>query len=475
MCDQGDANATAGPPVQNNAAANQNALRDIVNAAVSSAMKDSMVKLQPLIDKIQVAQDRVMSLVDESTSQAMDGRAAPCRPHQPSELQMSSIPVSRIGQVPLQRSPASGESLSPNSFRDQASFIVEAIRSVHLPHARASVRMPTFDSTRDTAEFYIHELEVYFKSMGHDESQFLYLVGSVITKDLKVWFNHASSTGAFSSWGEFKELFIARYDGLFEAENRRRHLTNKRQGFHEPVEKYIYEVMRLSKICYPQEPVVASVQRAKMGLYPRLLVALGAAKFSTPDSLYDACKDAHFSLTEQDKLYNLPSALPPLVTAPNDPYRPGKSQRGRKNNFRKRNSPAPASDDNAAPDQNAQSQGNSQSNYGATLTVPNQENYGHQQRTYQRGGRSGNKSRSRSPRGSGDYNQDTRESTKCFKCHGYGHVQRFCPNRVGMALYACQSTGHESHLNPNGDPNPASDHLNQYGNSMKSLQHTPSQ
>ena len=484
-------------------------MQEIVNAAVSHALQSSVAKLQPMIGRLEVMQDRVMNLVDESTSQEAQASTR--------YLQHSNaVSIERRSPVPSEAALAS----SSNSVADRASISAAALRNIHGMPIRAPGKIPKFDSTKDTAEYFLHELEVYFKSSGHDESQFLFLIGSVLSKDLKVWFKHADSTAPFKDWANFKAVFIARYDSWFETDKRLRTLTNKRQTIHESIESYIYEVMHLSKICFPNEKLADAVQRAKMGLFPRLLIHLGPTIYTSPEQLFEACKLVHYSL-EQEVQQNPELSFPPLVT-PQNKHRGSKAERRneRENDgesFRSRSEKfhhfrggrgntayrgagvgtfatqrpyyrynndsnagkfATASDGTFATRPTYRYGDSSRggyapkgpSTYGPTLPVPNQAPS--DQQFSERGTGYRSRTNSRSPRGSPNSRvretpTDAGSPIKCFKCHGYGHLKRFCPNPVGIALYASEDGGYEARFKSHEPAEVNNDDLNHHGNSMQ--------
>ena len=115
------------------------------------------------------------------------------------------------------------------------------------------------------------------------------------------------------SWFQFKTEFIARYDGWYQSSRRLSELKSRQQTLNHSTERFIYDMVQLSKSCFPHETEEAyHVKHAQAALHPRLRVALGATLHDSVLDLIQACEITTANLLATDELANIKNQVPPM-------------------------------------------------------------------------------------------------------------------------------------------------------------------
>jgi len=156
---------------------------------------------------------------------------------------------------------------------------------------------------------FLKEVERYYVASGYQHSEYLYLVKTLLPYNVKLWLDHYKDS--IKTWKEFKEAFIAKYDTCSQANESKQLLNTRKQNSNGPTDSYIYEIMKLSKVVYPHEPIQQAVKRTRNGMFHRLQIRLGAQVFESPEDLLETTRLVHVSLLSQDKKTNSKSYLPP--------------------------------------------------------------------------------------------------------------------------------------------------------------------
>jgi hypothetical protein len=189
--------------------------------------------------------------------------------------------------------------------------MADAIKGIRFTSVQTNIKIPKFDASKRSPSVFLTEAERYFSAHGHAEDQFLYLIKSILPADAKVWLDFHDTY--IYDWESFKIAFIERYDNWEERNQRVTNLQNRKQKLTESFEFFIYDVIRISKECFPEESTSQAVRRAELGLYPRVRTLLGGNSYHDPTELFSACRLIVNNIRSQDTENNRMTNLPPLV------------------------------------------------------------------------------------------------------------------------------------------------------------------
>jgi len=170
----------------------------------------------------------------------------------------------------------------------------DRLRAYQLPvpvpiRGSNNLPIPQFNELETTPTIYLTDIEHYFTAMGYPRMQWVYIVSTILLGDTKAWFEHHSE--ANWEWADFEQSFIAKYDTFTLNTKRQVHLINKKQGENESVEKYVYSMVKLARIVFPNEDEGTSVRRAFQGMLPKLKLAMNMFNNFTAESLIESAKD----------------------------------------------------------------------------------------------------------------------------------------------------------------------------------------
>jgi len=193
---------------------------------------------------------------------------------------------------------------------DPAAALTNALKGITLTTMNCNIDPPKFDIKKMTPEAFLAAVENHFKSMAYDESKYLVHVKSLLPEDAKSWYNH--ELPSFRTWKGFKVAFNAKFDSWQDRERRRSELQRKKQHLTQATEKYIYEMIDLSKQCYYDDSVADLVKRAQASLHPNLRVAIGANFYKTAKDLIAACDLATSAIEASDIMYKRAYTVPPM-------------------------------------------------------------------------------------------------------------------------------------------------------------------
>ncbi|CAL8100346.1 unnamed protein product [Orchesella dallaii] len=191
-----------------------------------------------------------------------------------------------------------------------AAAMADAFKGLTLTTMTCNIDPPKFDIKKMTPEAFLAAAENHFASMAYDKTKYLTHVKSLLPEDVKSWYNHELPT--FKTWTGFKVSFGMKYDGWNDKEKRRKELERKQQQLNQPTEKFIYEVMDLSKQCFPGDTVEDHLKRAQGALHPTLRVGVGPHFFDTAIKLIQACDLATSSIEAQDMMWKREFSVPPM-------------------------------------------------------------------------------------------------------------------------------------------------------------------
>jgi len=327
--------------------------------------------------------------------------------------------------------------------------MLDAIRSIRYSNS-TKTPVPKFNMKKTTAVEYLQEVEAYYEITNVHPDRFLYLVTTILPEQVKLWWDHHKAS--VRTWQEFRALFISKYDTSSGANERMRILQTRQQRKTESVERFIYEMIKMSKIVYPQEPIQQALDRTRNALFHRLRVGLGAQVITTPEALLEAVSTIHAGLLAQDRAMNVKSDLPPITETEDssknknnwkDKHENTSDQttsqrsgiRGRSSNFRSRS---------------RSFQRGGRSSYGRGQSSNNSSN--EQERQSQRNSEQSTSSRpSSSQSNSKPKGNEGLANIQCLKCRGFGHLTKQCPNKRGVALVAVEGSQSQDPGNENED------------------------
>jgi hypothetical protein len=323
--------------------------------------------------------------------------------------------------------------------------MVDAIKSIRI-NTTHTTPLPKFNINKTTAAEFLEKKEVerYYTACNFHQNQYLYLVKTVLPFEVKLWWDHYKDT--VTTWEEFKGLFIAKYDTCLQANERMRILQTRTQRAKEPTDAFIYEMIKMSKIVYPHEPMQQAIERTRNALFHRLRVGLGAQCFTAPEEMLEAIRLVHAGLSAQDKANNSKFELPPITTYNrSDNYNKNKSNQNKKD-LNQHKSNGKDQEDSTQSRGRApfsfrgngrfgrggySSRGNQSSSRGSTNSVVNNTN--------RQSGIEPSKSNRGGHHGSNTGKQvDKLADVQCLKCRGFGHLIKNCPTKGGIPMAALE-------------------------------------
>ncbi|CAL8133327.1 unnamed protein product [Orchesella dallaii] len=343
-----------------------------------------------------------------------------------------------------------------------ATAIAEAFKGLTLTTMTCNIDPPKFDIRKMTPEAFLVAAENHFASMTYDKTKYLTHVKSLLPEDVKSWYNHELPT--FKTWAGFKTAFGSKYDGWYDKEKRRKELEKKQQQLNQPTEKFVYEVMDLSKQCFPDDDAEDHVKRAQGALHPTLRVGIGPSFFSSAKKLIQACDLATSSIEAQDMMWKRDFTVPPMKASD----RKGFTEKPKVNEPKRKDESNPNGSQEFTSGR-GQFRGQSRGNFRGGNRGNNRGNYNFQRgglgRFNSRGGYNAATNSQRSPEGDANrspqsgrgrggprgasgrgrmtgykYNQKlgrvntSSKLEKCLRCLGYNHSIENCQSPSGMAL-----------------------------------------
>ncbi|CAL8101484.1 unnamed protein product [Orchesella dallaii] len=354
--------------------------------------------------------------------------------------------------------------------------LTSALSGLGIVAANAiTAEKPKFKEGRTPPEEFLRDVEGFLTSHGYKEEHFITLVKTLLPEDLRRWYDYV--VPLCKDWPAFRAQFKSRYGGFLEFEKRVTELQTRFQKYNEPTEKFIYDMVQLSKYCYEMDRLEANhVQRAQSKLLPELQLAIGTTPFASVLALVYACDVATRTLEAKDKLAKRPFTIPPLRASSREGYsskdkssHDGNQANGRGNNLRFhfqarfRGGSRRGEPDRGGRGRGQIPRGGYQSYSNNYRGPPTMRGYPTRGRGEHRGAENrgsynpernyrGN-SRAMSNRGRGvrgisrttDYQRGRtypgntnppapRRIIECHRCHGFGHVQSACPNQIGIAM-----------------------------------------
>ena len=330
--------------------------------------------------------------------------------------------------------------------------VVDAIRSIRFNN-NSNHPVPKFNPRKTTALEFLNEVERYYQVSNFHENQYLYLIKSLLPNDVKLWWDHYKDS--VETWDEFKGLFVSKYDTCIENNDRMRLLQTRQQRQNEPTDAFIYEMMKMSKIVYPYEPLRQAIERTRNALFHRFRLGLGAQTFDSPEAMLEALKLVHAGLIASDRAMNVKSTLPPLTSYDsrnnwdndnkknnNNNQKNGNNKKNTKSSNETEQTNSNYSNDNDQ--QESQQRGNGYRGRGRYRGYQsyrgNRSGFNNNREDSQkqsenssatRGGHNGTQSR-----GGQNQSNDKLAKVQCMKCRGHGHMTKSCPNKTGIAMSA---------------------------------------
>ncbi|CAL8145432.1 unnamed protein product [Orchesella dallaii] len=343
-----------------------------------------------------------------------------------------------------------------------AAAMADAFKGLTLTTMTCNIDPPKFDIKKMTPEAFLAAAENHFASMAYDKTKYLTHVKSLLPEGVKSWYNHELPT--FKTWTGFKVAFGMKYDGWKDKEKRRKELERKQQQLNQPTEKFIYEVMDLSKQCFPGDTVEDHLKRAQGALHPTLRVGVGPHFFDTAIKLIQACDLATSSIEAQDMMWKREFSVPPMKASD----RKGFTDKPKTNEQKQSNESKPTSGQEIRGGR-GQLRGQSRGDFRGGNRGNGRGGYNFQRggrgRFHSRGGYNAATNSQRDTRNDGTpavppvrgrggprgasgrgrmtgykYNQKmgrvntASQLEKCLRCLGYNHSIENCPSPSGLAL-----------------------------------------
>jgi len=390
-------------------------IRSIVEDSIFSIIKDAFGTLSddifsPLLEEImkikstlKIDQSRIGNSENtRNSNESLDSQASETETR--TRLRSNSLD-----------SPVRGNANHSSRRRRRSIDFMEAVKSIRI-NTTIITPLPKFDIRRTTAKEFLSEVERYYVASGYQHNEYLYLVKTLLPHSVKLWWDHYKDS--IKTWKEFKKAFIAKYDTTSQAIERMQLLNMRKQKSNEPTDSYIYEMMKLSKVVYAEEPVQQAMDRTRNGMFHRLRVGLGAQIFKSPEDLLEATRLVHASLLSQDNETNVKSQLPPISSQSTDK---NTDKWSKKNYHDNRNG-------NKEENQDSNANGNRKFSF-----------------NFRRGNSNANRGRgSWNPRFKSSNKQNQEDSRtkdhvakiRCFKCNGFGHTANVCPSSTAIAMAA---------------------------------------
>lgn len=191
------------------------------------------------------------------------------------------------------------------------------VTSYQLRIANIEIPVPTFDPLKSTPQIFIQKVERYFMAQNYPKDQFLYLLPTVLSPELEVWWDRVQNS--IFTWEQFTVAFIAMNEQINDDDDRIRFLENRTQSVDEPIHSFIYDMEMLSMSIFPSEPKCRTIRRIKNALHPSLQMALGAGECFSVEHLFKCCKDARNFIKSHDSFKNTTTIVPPLYKKQEDP------------------------------------------------------------------------------------------------------------------------------------------------------------
>lgn len=406
---------------------------DQYHSAVTKPMQQQQCKMENDIANMNQYMIHVLAKLDRNAAQA--------GPFQSNPTAGSSRGTS--GQTSYRgRSHSAHASHSTGHIPDpqqQQAEMLDAIRSIRFGNSR-NAPIPKFNLKKTTAAEYIQEVEQYYEVTNVHSSRYLYLISTILPEQLKLWWDHYKST--VQTWQDFKTLFISKYDTCAGANERMRILQTRQQRNNEPTDAFVYEMIKMSKVVYPTEPLQQALERTRNALFHRLRVGLGAQVITSPEALIEAVSMVHAGLRAQDHAMNVKSDLPPLTATDktnerqkNEKQHPSGSRddsnqrdaRGRGFTFRTRGR-------SYYRGRSGRSNWNSRHRSENSNQREGQAQRSSEESVSRRGGHSQSSERSHSQPNDRSRSKDKFANVQCLKCRGFGHRTDKCPNKRGIAM-----------------------------------------
>ena len=291
-----------------------------------------------------------------------------------------------------------------------------------------SVKPPVFKSREQTADSYLHSVELYLISQGHPNDKWLSLVPTLLSKENKLWWD--LNRDVIKSWKDFKALFIKKNDTVAHRQERARILYSRQQKSTEPVDSYVYDMISLARQVNPNESLEESVRRAQNSLVPRLRIAIGNLSEFTPEFLVSQALLTLRNLRDEDRYNKVHSNLPPGTKEEQSEHE--KTHKAQNNNDftgKNKNRFSQNSFKRGGGNQNF----SSQNREGVHTTASGFTNQPHSSNSTGRNSRVGYKG-NRNDSNKSKNSSKTKDSIICRKCKGLGHYANECPSSEGVAM-----------------------------------------
>ena len=202
---------------------------------------------------------------------------------------------------------------SDNDEDEELKFLKSTNGKIHqisVTGANFNIPIPRYDPRRQTANTYLSEIEAFFTVQHFRKDQFLSMVRTIMSKEVKAWFDNVKSN--IRNWKEFKELFNLKYDTQNERVLRQQILTNRKQKPNESFESFVWEMVSLSKQVYKDEPLCDIVRRCRDGLHNDVRMLVGYSDAWTPQDLIDDIKRVVSDLKQRERVTGISFQLPPI-------------------------------------------------------------------------------------------------------------------------------------------------------------------
>jgi hypothetical protein len=187
-------------------------------------------------------------------------------------------------------------------------------QSIQVTSVTSDMEIPKFNSKKTTARKYLADVEQYFAAMKYTQDQYLYMINGILPDEIKVWYEFEKPT--IHTWKEFKTKFNSRFEDETTKNRRLSELHNKRQELHDATEPFIYEMIELSKLCYPTEPINQTLDRVVMSLYPSIRTIVAASNYSKIEELVKSCQNATNNVVADSRVNKIHTKVPWMTKRP---------------------------------------------------------------------------------------------------------------------------------------------------------------
>lgn len=285
------------------------------------------------------------------------------------------------------------------------------IPPIRIRHANPNLRIPEFDSKKTTASIYLNDVESYFRNQGIEDADRLSSVSTILSPECKLWFDHIKQTT--NSWLDFRRVFESKYDSWQQRQERTAYLINRRQRDGEESETFIWEMLRLSKLVYPNEALEDSVRRARDALLPSIRCCLGELSNYQPDILIERARTVTKDIQARDRKQGFYSNQQSRYKSQNNP---NSSQAQR-----------PVNPTNSQSQPNVNPPGRQE--YSNNLNI-NAKSFKSQQQVENNASSSQPKTQGQKREyNGGAYPNSKKTQGACYHCKEVGHFKRQCPRR----------------------------------------------